>query len=664
MPLVLLQNMPSTTFSSKVAVAVLGVALAASLFAFAPVANAQTTAELNAQIQSLLATIAQLQAQIGGSSSGSGASMTFTRDLTLGSTGSDVTALQNWLIGKGHAIAAGATGYFGAQTQAALAAWQGANGVTPAAGYFGPITRAKVNAMAGTGSGSGTGTGTGSTSGDLEGGAGSVDTYDEISGLSNEEVGEDEEDVEVAGLEIETDDASDIEITAVKLDLDQVTATNDDFDEFATEVSIWLDGEEVARFDAGEFEEDDNWTKTISLDDGAIIRAGDTGELTVAMSGVSNIDSGDADDTWTIDFEQVRFRDADGASVTDTTSTDDFTFSFTTFASAADVELKASLSNDSPDAQVVNIDDTDDTDGVELLRFTLEAEGGDIEIKDLPITLTVTGATDVDAVVNNLTLEIDGEEFSENVSTASVTAASITFDDINYVIDGDSEVEVVVKGDINDTDSAFDEGDTLKAEFTASNRNVTDADDETGEELASGDKTGTALGDEMAFYDVGIMVTFVSESASVAADDGSDDDSGTFEIKYRVEAFDGTVYLSDSSTATTAATIPDATLTSAGVRYLLDKGGTATTADVSSSVTFTTAGGATDSGITNGVALEDGESSEFTLTVVRTNSGDSSDNGLFRVLLKAITWATTDASTQNVYDFDLEDYKTDNINID
>ena len=44
---------------------------------------------------------------------------TFNINFTVGSRGDGVTALQNYLIGKGFGIAAGATGYFGAQTKAA-----------------------------------------------------------------------------------------------------------------------------------------------------------------------------------------------------------------------------------------------------------------------------------------------------------------------------------------------------------------------------------------------------------------------------------------------------------------------------------------------------------------------------------------------------------------
>ena len=128
---------------AKIAAVVAGLGLVAMSFAYAaPAVKADTTSDLNAQIAALMAQIQALQAQAGGSAS---ASMTFSKDLTLGSSGADVTALQNWLISKGHAIAAGATGYFGAQTKAALSAYQASAGITPAAGYFGPITRAKVN---------------------------------------------------------------------------------------------------------------------------------------------------------------------------------------------------------------------------------------------------------------------------------------------------------------------------------------------------------------------------------------------------------------------------------------------------------------------------------------------------------------------------------------
>jgi peptidoglycan hydrolase-like protein with peptidoglycan-binding domain len=75
----------------------------------------------------------------------------FTRDLQLGSVGQDVKALQIYLNSHGFVISltgAGSPGHettiFGGKTKAALIKFQKANGITPAVGYFGPITRGAV----------------------------------------------------------------------------------------------------------------------------------------------------------------------------------------------------------------------------------------------------------------------------------------------------------------------------------------------------------------------------------------------------------------------------------------------------------------------------------------------------------------------------------------
>ncbi len=131
--------------------ALVGVLAVMTVMTFtAPSASAVTIDELQAQIQVLLAQLALLQ----GSQTTGG--YTFTRNLTLGSTGADVKALQQFLNAKGFQVAATGAGspgnetsYFGGLTKAALAKFQAANGISPAVGYFGPITRAKVNAMGG-----------------------------------------------------------------------------------------------------------------------------------------------------------------------------------------------------------------------------------------------------------------------------------------------------------------------------------------------------------------------------------------------------------------------------------------------------------------------------------------------------------------------------------
>jgi peptidoglycan hydrolase-like protein with peptidoglycan-binding domain len=166
----------ATNKVARVAAAVAGLSLAA--LSIAPLAQAQTTTTTTTTTT---------------------ASVTFTRNLTVGSKGADVTALQNWLIGKGFSIPAGATGVFGPQTKAALAAYQAANSISPAAGYFGPITRAAVAAAGGSTSTStvpgcmpgaafssttGQACGTTTTTGPLSGGEGSINNFKTV-GASN-----------------------------------------------------------------------------------------------------------------------------------------------------------------------------------------------------------------------------------------------------------------------------------------------------------------------------------------------------------------------------------------------------------------------------------------------------------------------------------------------
>lgn len=74
------------------------------------------------------------------------------RNLTVGSEGEDVRRLQQFLNQNGFTVrtgtGAGAPGnestFFGELTRAALARFQAANNITPAVGFFGPITRSAI----------------------------------------------------------------------------------------------------------------------------------------------------------------------------------------------------------------------------------------------------------------------------------------------------------------------------------------------------------------------------------------------------------------------------------------------------------------------------------------------------------------------------------------
>jgi len=70
----------------------------------------------------------------------------FKRNLSFGSRGQDVVALQTFLEAKGHlSIPRGIPkGFFGVRTLAALKKYQQSERITPPNGYLGPITREKI----------------------------------------------------------------------------------------------------------------------------------------------------------------------------------------------------------------------------------------------------------------------------------------------------------------------------------------------------------------------------------------------------------------------------------------------------------------------------------------------------------------------------------------
>jgi hypothetical protein len=139
---------------------------AAPVVAATPAATAPATPANNAsvlstiqtmqsQLSQILLVIQTMQSQLtlltagmtGSTASASAASPAFSGSfkslLALGSSGAEVTALQQKLIKEGY-LSGSATGYFGSLTASALKKYQTAKGIDPT-GYTGPGTRAALN---------------------------------------------------------------------------------------------------------------------------------------------------------------------------------------------------------------------------------------------------------------------------------------------------------------------------------------------------------------------------------------------------------------------------------------------------------------------------------------------------------------------------------------
>ncbi|MEK7509977.1 MAG: hypothetical protein AAB567_00235 [Patescibacteria group bacterium] len=157
-----------SNFVKKTVFSAMAAIVAVSVVVPSGAAQAQTAGELQAQIQQLLATIAQLQTQLnvlqggpGGGIAGIPAGFTFTKNLVQGASGSDVKYLQMVLnsdsMTQVASSGAGSPGnesqYFGPLTRVAVMKFQEKYasdilvpvGLSMGTGFVGPSTRTKLN---------------------------------------------------------------------------------------------------------------------------------------------------------------------------------------------------------------------------------------------------------------------------------------------------------------------------------------------------------------------------------------------------------------------------------------------------------------------------------------------------------------------------------------
>jgi peptidoglycan hydrolase-like protein with peptidoglycan-binding domain len=611
----------------------------------------------------------------------------------MGDSGAGVSMIQADLISLGYSIPAGATGYYGSQTSAAVSAFQAAYaseilaplGLTAPTGYAGTLTKAKIAAVKAGSSTTSTypagctsATGYSSTTGQpcsgststttgpssLAGTDGSISDVDTLSQYSNEEVGDGQSDIKVHGIEVEASNDGDIEIKSMKLSFDATGNTgSDNLDDYIDGAKVWMGSTEVGTVDAEDFSEGSSgvYTKTVTVKAGTVIKADATEKFYVTVDGKSNLDSGDiSGDSWTVGISNIRFIDGSGVTTTDDSTGDLATsvgLNFVSFATAANTELKVSTDSTTPEAGIVIIDDTDSTDDVVILKGKLKLEGtSDAIMDEFPVTLT--SSTFVSNVTGNVTLTIGGQTFSETVAISAATSGTVTFDNLDFAIDAGETVNFTVTADINDMDNGntLDEGETLTGSISSTNRDYIDVENEEGDQFDdSSEKSGTATGEAQEFRTTGINLTFVSASTSVAAGTSTNDDQGTFLIKFKVRANGDTVYVSTLADAALA------TVTAGKTSANIDRAGTATVGGTSAVLTNVTD---TDLNAAGLYMIEEGEEHTFELsTSVQLPAAGAA--GLFRSVLGGMYWDTdsTDATPDNLYNSNLDTFKTSYVGL-
>ncbi|MEK7635140.1 MAG: peptidoglycan-binding domain-containing protein [Patescibacteria group bacterium] len=623
-------NLKSKLFAGAVGVAmVLGVASPM-------IASAQTAAELTAQINSLLAMIAQLQSQIAGGAS-SAAATTFTKDLTVGSTGAEVSALQSFLVSKGFlTMPAGvAMGTFGPLTKSALVAYQTSAGITPAAGYFGPITRAKVNAAAPVVVTPGT---TPSVPGVITtpGVEGTLSVTSNNSGLVST-VYEGDSEKAIYGFNVEAK-TSDIAIQRVKINLGSATTL---YNKGYAKIYLTDGSNVLASSDLNSstvVKDGGNYYITLTGFNFVVPKAAKK-QLVIKADVRSSIDSTDRTALNLLAGILIPangVRGVDGAGIDQygesALSARNVTFSADLTDSAA---LKISLNNSSPVAQdVVAADgaENDELDKLTLLTFDLKSEKDAITLQDLTVRLTYAGSGTATATTVYL-YEGSTELDNASVAATSATAASASFTDLEYTISKDSTKTLTVKADIRTADGTIR---TVLAAVTAGS-DVT-PENSLGDTIV---ETGSATGYAMGLRDSGVELALSSKgTAAVSGTNGNSTDiststlTATFNVK--IKAVGNDVILGTVGSTTNP-------LFSAN-NFVLYRNGVKAVASVATSTSFTIPSACTTIVGQDSCTLAEG--SEVTIPVTfqipgRTAAQAAIASGIYSVALEGATWGVT-----------------------
>ena len=632
-------------------------------------AGAQTIAELQAQINALMAQLAALQGGTGSTNTGS--VFQFNTDLTVGATGAAVTSLQQFLVGQGHLVmpAGVSYGYFGPITRAAVASWQAANGVAPAVGYWGPISRAKANSMTTPVSGTPTTTtpGVGITTPGVEG----TITVEVNSTPTGVKLREGDDMKAVAGIEIEAK-TSDMRIERVKLDLDAATSGNTDqqfYNKIASKVYV-LDGSTVlgsVDLNSSTVVEDGS-DRFITISGLSFVIPKDTIKvLTIALDAKSSWDSTFDGDSWTVGVPVDGVRSVDGAGVNQYGPGTAFTRSFTSEGELVDdAEITVSKNVNSPKvSEVIASDgtDEDELDDLELLRFNVKAEDDDVEITDLIVNITRAGSGT--ATTSTLYL-VDGSTVvgSESATGISSVGGAVTFDDIDYVISEDTTKTFKILADIDDANgtTVTYKADIQSTDFTTEN-SIGD--------VAS--VSGSATGDVITVRNIGLEITLLSKSIVKSATTEQDNVStstaeGTFNL--RVTAVGGDILLGTVASTTGAFVANHGNGASAtGPSFIIYQNGidvTATLAPNASSTNFTIPTSGTTASGSNTRLLAESASVDFPVAFLfqgRTASSALLAIGSYAIGLEQLNWVSASGLQASTFMAAELDWRTSTVSM-
>src|SRR3989344_5945418 len=647
--------------------AIVGLTLVALV---APVtASALTIDELMAQMAVLQAQLLALQQGQGGGTpvstgSVSCAGITFSRALTVGSTGSDVKCLQVLLNNNGFTLAqtgAGSPGmetsYFGPRTLAVVRAFQVARGWTPA-NQVGPLTRAALNALINSGTyvppvvpvaGCPAGAVYNSITGALcattptpstPGMEGSITVTKSVSPISGVQMNIGQSNVAVAAVDVKATN-SDVVVNRVDVNFTGISGTSCNVRPWTmisgVTVSDGSTSKSLAVTAANTTEVTVGTTYSLRVEGLNMLVSKDTTKKITLSVDAGSLPVGATTCTPTIQFGVNAVRGTDGAGISQTGPSAALTSS-TFVVNAGDTgTLTVSAASDNPKARNIIVSETAQTDNVVLLKFNVEAKSNDVILRRV-IVQAYSSSTTLATTMPTVKL-LDGT--AELASTS--TAASSTFGDLTLRIPKGTTKTLTVVGTLPKTDaSAISEGDYVNVNMGAAD--VTGEDASTFETVTAGgaDLTGALT---YASLKAPTFALVSSSITNIAGTSGSSSQAATAVIRFNVTATGGDIYVRD----------PSATAASSGIvaRQVLD------TASASSTLSQTYTTNATDGTYTYKVTAGDTKYFEVSGIITQTEiSGFWESMNILNVKWGLADTDTDAAASYNTQTWGLDDIKT------
>lgn len=569
---------------------------------------------------------AAAKAAVANSGASTGAS--FSKDLTVGSSGADVTALQNKLG------VSPATGYFGSVTKAAVVKYQSANGL-PATGFVGALTRASLN-----GSSSVSMPSTPSTP-VVNTGVEGILTVDKSS-VSNSMLYEGQTNVPVLALKV-TAKLSPISLQRIQLDLGSDTSFYTKV--FKTLYVVDPSGKVLAQADLNSNTVVKSNSKylltlggfnyTVPKDAAQIITI--TGDL------YSSIPTTQINGTQVVTLVGQGVRGTDGAGIdqyapdANTTIAQTLTFS-SSLVDSAQLLISTDAANFlASDVVAAGGSDNKQYDKLPVLAFDLRAQKDTVQVTDLTAYVTSTGTGNATATSAYL---YDGSTLLGSASINSSTGKA-SFTDINYWVPKDTTKVLTLKVDIRNAAATV-------TNFSASVANAdVSAENSEGSSVTGGNKTGSAAGNSFSVRSVGPVFTLNSASITKSATASQNNFStstadATFNLT--IQAVGGDIYFGDQA------------VVSGGVfAFAIYQNGASASLSNNTSVAWSrpSTGVVTTTGAQ---AFKIAQNNSVTLPVDfvfegRTTAGALVSTGSYAVGLTSVKWSTSETAASTTSSF-------------